>query len=421
MIAERDRSNQQLDEKVRERTRELESARALAEKANRAKSEFLANMSHELRTPLHAILGMSDILSRRIHGPLEPGQLESLRIVEESGKHLLALINDILDLSKIEAGQITLDLNPINVRTLAETSLRMVRDTARKKGIRLDCEIDEGVVEFVGDMRRLKQVLVNLLSNAVKFTPEGGSVALRLRADDKRENLEISVSDTGIGIAAEDLPRLFQPFVQIDSLLSRKYEGTGLGLFLVKRLVELHKGTVRAESEIGKGSRFGATIPLTLRCPSLQPRPRLPREGAPVFSKSPLVLLAEDNSANVQVVQAYLERSGCRVIHTDNGRSAIELALKRQPSLILMDVQMPVLDGLEATLRLTQDPRTREIPIVCVTAFAMKEDRDRCIEAGARDYLSKPFSLPDLLKIMVRLLPDYAVVEETDRAAPSER
>lgn len=418
MIAERDLSNQKLDEKVRQRTRELESARALAEKANKAKSEFLANMSHELRTPLHAILGMTDILAREIQGPLTPAQAESLRIVEESGRHLLALINDILDLSKIEAGQIALELHPVNVRTLAETSLRLVRDSARKKNIRLECQLDDRLVEFVGDMRRLKQVLVNLLSNAVKFTPEGGCVTLSATSDPKTGRLVYTVTDTGIGIAPEDLSKLFKAFVQIDSVLSRKYEGTGLGLFLVRRLVELHHGTVSVESTLGQGSRFSVSLPLAhAEAPTL-PSPALTRPTPNAFVRSPLVLLAEDNTANVRVVQSFLERSGCRVIATGNGREAVELALRRLPAIVLMDVQMPELDGLEATRRISHDPRTKDIPVVCVTAFAMQEDRERCLEAGARGYLSKPFSLPELLETLVRFLPEYTTPNTLDNPGP---
>ena len=426
-INERDISNrrlletlQQMDEKVRERTLELEAARSLAEKANSAKSEFLANMSHELRTPLHAILGMAELLVRGIHGPLNAGQTECARLVEESGKHLLALINDILDLSKIEAGQITLDLQPVGLRALSDASFRMIRDTARRKKINLELEIDEQVVEIIGDMRRLKQIIVNLLSNAVKFTPEGGKVGLRIIQDADRKNIDFNVWDTGIGIDSKDMSRLFQSFVQIDSVLARRYEGTGLGLALVKRLAELHGGSVIVESEPGKGSQFIVRIPLHIQAPvpipsvSAESKPKLPK-----FVRFPLVLVAEDNIANVKVLSSFLEKSGCRILHASTGTQAVELALKKAPDIILMDVQMPEMDGIEATRRISQDPRTKEIPIICVTALAMPKDMEACLEAGARAYVSKPYEMYDLLQKIVRLMPDLVAASSNPSNASS--
>ncbi|MFA5265321.1 MAG: ATP-binding protein, partial [Opitutaceae bacterium] len=413
-IGERDLSSQtlrdllqQLDDKVRERTVELEAARSGAEKANSAKSEFLANMSHELRTPLHAILGMSELLIRGVHGPLNQGQIECARLVEESGKHLLALINDILDLSKIEAGQITLDVQPVSLRALSDASMRMVRDAARRKKLVLDIELDERIVEIMADMRRMKQILVNLLSNAVKFTPEGGKVGLRILLDEKARCIEFNVWDTGIGIEEKDVARLFQSFVQIDSVLARRYEGTGLGLALVKRLAGLHGGQVGLESHPGAGSRFWVRIPqdiiVSVPVPS---RGEEARDKLPNFTKYPLVLVAEDNLANFRLVSAFLERTGCRLLHAPTGKVAVEIALKKLPDIILMDVQMPEMDGIEATRCLSHDPRTKEIPIICLTALAMPQDRDACLEAGARAYLSKPYEMRELLATMIRLAPD---------------
>ncbi len=415
-IGERDLSNSrlrellaQLDEKVRERTQQLEIARSISERANSAKSEFLANMSHELRTPLHAILGMSELLTRGIHGPLATGQEECLRLIDESGRHLLALINDILDLSKIEAGQITLELQPVMVRSLCDASIRMVRDVARRKKLHLQLEIDDRVVEIMADPRRLKQILVNLLSNAVKFTNEGGQVGLRIHPDPAGSHVVLTVWDTGIGIAATDLPRLFQSFVQIDSQLARRFEGTGLGLALVKKLAELHGGDVLVESEPGKGSSFNVRIPLAPLAPVAPPAIRpLGADTPPRFRRAPFALIAEDNATNVRILGEYLSRFGWRLIFATTGTQAVDLASRRLPDIVLMDVQMPEMDGIEATRRLARDPRTAHIPIVCVTALAMPEDREACLAAGARAYLSKPYEMAELLRVMAGLLPDLA-------------
>ena len=415
-IQERDQSNQQmrelltqLDHKVQERTTQLELARESAERANAAKSEFLANMSHELRTPLHAVLGMAELLDRGVSGELTLEQRESVRLIEESGRHLLALINDILDLSKIESGQLTLNLQPVNVRQLSDASVRMVREPAQKKGIDLQLQIDDSVTEIPGDARRLKQILSNLLSNAVKFTPEGGRVQLRISATEDRQQIEFRVIDTGIGIEASKLPLVFLPFFQIDSQLARRYEGSGLGLALVKRLTELHHGTVTVSSQPGTGSEFVVCLPLHVEMAVKTPPPfERDQQPLPRFVIAPLVLVAEDNTANARMLAALLERIGCRVLHAPDGERVISLAVRRHPDLILMDVQMPGLDGLEATRRLMADPRTVDIPIICLTALAMPQDRAACLAAGAKDYLSKPVEMGSLATAIARLLPEKA-------------
>jgi signal transduction histidine kinase len=258
----------ELEERVAERTAELSgtAGRLLAanvdlEKAARLKDEFLASMSHELRTPLNAILVLSENLEENVYGPVTDKQLKSLKTIRESGQHLLALINDVLDLAKIGAGKVELVLNLVSVQDICKASLRLIGPAAAKKGLTTSLDLDPTVSTLTVDGRRLKQMLGNLLSNAAKFTPEGGAIGLEVAGDRRNGVVRFTVWDTGIGIAQEDQPRLFQLFVQLDAWLSRQFEGTGMGLTLVKRLVELHGGTATVESELGKGSRFTITLP----------------------------------------------------------------------------------------------------------------------------------------------------------------
>ncbi len=281
---ENDRVLRDLDAKVKERTRELQDAMLLAESTNRAKSEFLANMSHELRTPLNAIIGFSEALLSGIYGPVHERHKEYLNDILVSGENLLSLINDILDLSKIESGSMNLEPRQFSLRELIKSSAGMFKEKMVKHNIRLDCGMDEGPDEILADQRKLKQIMVNLLSNAIKFTPDGGTIRVTarrvkdtgsgsqnregrgvgqgaLRVEPNGDFVEISVEDTGIGIAEEDIPKLFQSFQQLESPYRKKYEGTGLGLFLTKRLVELHGGKIRVKSERGKGATFTFSIP----------------------------------------------------------------------------------------------------------------------------------------------------------------
>lgn len=251
-----------LAQRVAERTAELSAANAELAQAARLKDEFLANMSHELRTPLNAILGLSEGLQEQLYGPLNEKQLKYLQTIEESGRHLLALINDILDLSKIGAGKLILQLEPVLISQVCHTSLRLISQNAQAKNLQVEFEsnVDPAAV-ILADERRLKQILVNLLSNAVKFTPTGGTIGLKVQDDRTRPALLFTVWDTGIGIAPEALARLFKPFVQLDSSLARRYEGTGLGLSLVARLTQMHGGEVTVQSEPGQGSRFTVSLP----------------------------------------------------------------------------------------------------------------------------------------------------------------
>ena len=393
----------------------LRAANDSLARAARLKDEFLAAMSHELRTPLNAVLGFSEVLMEGVHGAMNEKQLRALTNISESGRHLLSLINDLLDLSKIEAGKERLVMDTVYLDSLCATSLQFVRTQAAKKNLRLNLAVDPGVETLQGDERRLRQILVNLLTNAVKFTPEGGQVGLTVQPAPDGQHVCLTVSDTGIGISPENQAKLFQPFVQLDSKLSRQYSGTGLGLSLVQRLAELHGGRVQLESTLGQGSRFTIILPrqmagtpspavtATMAPATPAPARAVPPPVAPVAVASrPVVLLAEDNPMNRETIVTYLTAKGFCVVTAENGEDAVRQAQAIQPALILLDIQMPGMDGLEATSILKSRPGTARTPIIALTALAMSGDRERCLAAGADDYMSKPVNLRELAATVTR-------------------
>jgi PAS domain S-box-containing protein len=389
----------ELEMRVEERTIELV-------RANRTKDEFLANMSHELRTPLTGVLGFSETLLGGVQGPINEKQSRSLEMIYSSGQHLLGLINDILDVSKIESGKFELKLDNISVNDLCQSSLVFIKQLAQKKSINVEYSPTSTASRIFADPKRLKQVLVNLLNNAVKFTPEKGKVTLEVQADAKAGQIQFSVTDTGIGITLEDLQKLFKPFVQLDSSLSRQYEGTGLGLNLSKKLVELHGGSIGVESEAGKGSRFYFTIPTqTLNVPIVEERQVVQHQTTnKPRGENRRILLVEDNAINMMVTSDYLKDRDYQVTEARNGMEAMEQALQQKPDLILMDIQMPGMSGLEAISRLRATPEFASVPIIAFTALAMPGDRERCLEAGATEYLAKPVSMKYLSEMIENLL-----------------
>ncbi|WP_129670841.1 PAS domain S-box protein [Candidatus Chloroploca sp. Khr17] len=529
-----------LARRVDARTADLSRTNLELARAVRAKDDFLANMSHELRTPLNAILALSEGLLEQLRGPLNERQQASLRNIEVSGRHLLALINDILDLSKVEAGRMDLQPETLLVSDICEASMVFVKELANKKQIQLHMQINEPQARVEADPKRLKQILVNLLSNAVKFTLSGGRVSLCVEAQAGEGAIRFAVEDTGIGMEPEGIAQLFKPFMQLDSSLSRQHEGTGLGLALVRRLVELHGGSVTVTSEPGKGSCFTVALPypplptvparlptksadapasdelrsalviedsetageqiaryleelnihaviygrgvgaveqvarlhpdvifLDLQMPEqsgweilaqlkadpvlhvipviiisvvddrvsglaagaaeylVKPisretlrralgvavhKPQAPREAV-VIASAPArrpsathILMAEDNEVNIVALGDYLQDKGYRLSVARNGREALDLAAETPPDLVLMDIQMPELDGLEAIRQLRADPTFTLTPIIALTALAMPGDRERCMEAGASEYLTKPVSLRGLVETIERLL-----------------
>jgi PAS domain S-box-containing protein len=398
----------QLAKRVEERTADLSRANSNLARALRVKDEFLANMSHELRTPLNAILGLSESLGEQVAGPLNEKQQKYLNTINESGHHLLSLINDILDLAKIEAGQITLDINKVDVNAVCQASLRMIKQLAQKKNQEVLFDIDSNVGWMWADERRLKQMIVNLLSNAVKFTPESGELGLEVHGDEAANRVLITIWDKGIGISDQDMDRLFKPFVQLDSGLAREATGTGLGLALVAQMARLHGGSVSVESQVGGGSRFTILLPWEPAI-AVDASTRLRNTGKfraidTTVTNRPTILVVEDTREVVMMLVDYLEMSGFKMITAQDGTDGIQQAKLFHPNLILMDVMMPGMDGFETARRLRLDPEFRDTPIIALTALAMPSDRQRCLDAGMDEYISKPVNLKALVKLIQSIL-----------------
>ncbi len=367
--------------------------------AGRLKDEFLAGMSHELRTPLNGIIGLAQILEMGTAGELQGKQLEFVKQIHVSGNHLLSLINDVLDLAKIEADTVDLDLGRVDLDVVIAQAVDMVRSQADVKGISVDVRSQPDVV-IRADDRRLRQVLLNLLGNAVKFTPAGGSIGIRGQMEGAE--VRIDVWDTGIGIAPEHQHRLFKPFQQVRSSLDREHGGTGLGLSLSQRLVELQGGRIDFTSDVGKGSTFSVWFPARVDTGTRAAAVRPPDPSRQM--ESPLVVVAEDNDVNRMLLTEHLRARGWRIAEARNGLEAVEQVTSLRPDVVLMDVQMPGLDGLEATRRLKSAEATNPIPIVAITALAMRGDEERCLAAGCDAYVSKPVKLAQLDEVLARVV-----------------
>jgi CheY-like chemotaxis protein/anti-sigma regulatory factor (Ser/Thr protein kinase) len=473
-------------------------------------------MSHELRTPLNSILGVSEVLETGTYGELSAKQQDGIRTIINSGQHLLSLITDVLELKKNEAGYGAIDTRPLSCEDIGLASMALVGDTTKEKQVAFETIVSEATAWVRADERYLKQILVNLLGNAVKFTPDGGSVTLEIRASADTTMVDFIVSDTGIGISEEDLQRVFLPFVQVDSALSRNYGGTGLGLALVSRFVDLHGGRILVESELGKGSQFTVSIPraeppadekaqsrdeppkvMTVEiqdemtkmfvqlgarvdhqqtggnalenvevilpdviainsplpdmsslefmrrlkeCPATRQTPlvfatsddagaasrqttadilltkplalqsmrnALQQLVARPTAKTPttgnqtgLVLIVEDNPANIPHLKDFLVFKGHAVEIATNGQAGIEMAQSLKPDVVLMDIQMPGMSGLTAIEEIRRDSDLDHVKVVAVTAHAMEEDRRRCMEAGANEYIAKPYQLSSLYEMI---------------------
>jgi PAS domain S-box-containing protein len=393
------------------------------EDASRMKSEFLANMSHELRTPLNAIIGFSEVLSDGLLGDMTDKQRKFIGDIFKSGKHLLSLINDILDLSKVEAGKMLLDLDPVDVSSLLRNSLSIVKGQAAARHVRLDMRAPDRLGFMNADARKVKQIVYNLLSNAVKFTAEGGDVILRAdrvsRADvgvltrtwpgrtfplaesEFSEFLRVTVIDNGIGISPEGLEHLFKPFSQVDSGLARKFEGTGLGLAMVKLLVDLHGGAVAVESAVGQGSCFTVWIPIRAPQDADRPKPKAPPPArGERRSGSRTALVVESNYKSAELIRVQLEAEGFKVLHAATAEGAITLAEREPLAVITLDIMMPGVDGWAFLKRLKDIPATRLVPIVIISILA---DPTKGFALGAAAVMQSPVSRQELSDCLVEL------------------
>jgi signal transduction histidine kinase/ActR/RegA family two-component response regulator len=384
---------------------EAKKARAAAESANKTKGYFLANMSHEIRTPMNAIIGIAEMLDTEEFSKDE--QKRYNQIIIKSAESLLATINDILDLSKVEAGKMELDKGTIDLAQIIKDTLEVFEISTSNRSIILGCSIDQALPKYLqGDAVKIRQILVNLIGNSVKFTKEGKvDILLRyLGSKDGKNAIEITVKDTGLGIPADKLDVIFDNFKQADSSTTRKYGGTGLGLSIVKSLIELMDGSIRVESELGEGSRFIISLELEdAAALDILEESTVPRDSDLSGLK---LLIAEDNSINREIIGLYLKKLGCDYDIVENGRLAVESFEKGQYDMVLMDVQMPEMDGLEAAriIRNKERDTGSKIPIIALTASAMVEDIDKCLAAGMDAHISKPLKVDKLREAIDKIL-----------------
>jgi signal transduction histidine kinase/ActR/RegA family two-component response regulator len=396
-----------LDQSGREQQQaiaELIQAREESEQANRAKSDFLAMMSHELRTPMNGVLGMLQLLETT---SLNDEQNEYAALATESTEHLLKVINDILDFSRIERGALELEAIPFSLLELLQGSVQVFQHSAQQRGLQLLLETQPGLdqLEVRGDPTRIRQILVNLIGNALKFT-EDGHIRVETRwqkLDDQVLWFTCAVQDSGIGIDDERLEHMFDAFQQADTSISRRYGGTGLGLPIARTLAERMGGTLRAESQLGRGSVFTLEIPLPFLACS---KPVQSSDNQSLGSgDGQAVLLVEDNPVNQTVIEAMLRSLGYQVSLVGDGQQAVQNCSRHDYAAILMDCRLPLMDGYEATRQIRQFQQCQQVPIIALTANALQGDREACLEAGMNDYLAKPFKRADLQRILLRWLP----------------
>jgi signal transduction histidine kinase/FixJ family two-component response regulator len=392
------------DEKILDaRTKELVDTNLQLQEANRGKSRFLSSMSHELRTPLNAVLGFADLLKGKFFGMLNDKQFGYVNQIEKSGQHLLALINELLDIAKIDSGTAELRLEEFDPREYLIGTVELMQPQFDKKELDVSVSHDPSLAIMTGDRRRCNQIMLNLLSNAIKYTPEKGKIKIRFLQHEGQA--KFMVSDTGIGIEPEEREKIFSEFHQADRARDENLGGIGIGLALTRRLVEMHGGEIGVTSVLGKGSTFWFTLPLKpLEADSPQVKEATTAALDREFSGKN-ILIAEDNDVNLAMIMDMLSTCDHKVTVARNGQQAIDLAVANKPDLILMDLKMPVMDGLEATRALRKKTGFREIPIIGLTASAGEEAKEKCLEAGCTEHLSKPIQSKELFESIARLIP----------------
>jgi signal transduction histidine kinase/DNA-binding NarL/FixJ family response regulator len=455
-----------IESRVAERTRELEAARVeleaksrQIEEVDRLKNAFIANMSHEIRTPLNSVLALTQLLREGVAGPLTVDQRKYLQVIERNGRGLLHLINDVLDLSRIEAGHVEMDTEDLNLAPHVESVVEALAPLAAGKNIDLAVNLPPDLPEARGDPDRFRQILTNLIGNAIKFTDDGGQVIVGAEA--QPETVVVVVTDTGVGIPDVYREKVFQEFYQVDQTLVRRQGGTGLGLAIARRLARLMGGDITVESVVSRGSRFSIKLPRASGVHREGPEPAAPEvspastaepparrgAGAPVppttqsanpASPSGLpgaapeamglpatVLVVEDNEDNLFTLRQILARRRLEIVTATNGRQAIERCRRQPPpDLVIMDVQMPGMTGLQATGAIRALPGCADLPIVALTAQAMKGDRERILAAGCDEYLAKPVQPNELISVIDRLLrpagPDATISPRAGSPAPEK-
>jgi|GEM_PF-3364386 len=397
--------NENLKAEILERVQmegELQKAVNAAQAANKAKSAFLANMSHELRTPLNGILGFSDLLKAQFFGPLNEKQIEYVSQIDYAGKHLLAIINDILDISKIDAGSAELQLEEFSAQDFMEATLAMVRVQFKKKEYETEIKCDPNLRTIYADRRKLRQILLNLLSNAGKFTPPKGKISIIAEVD--AGSALISVQDSGIGISKEEQSKIFSEFYQVQKVRDEALGGTGIGLALSKRLIQMHGGQIGVESEPDKGSRFWFKLPLKSKEPSPGFASTTKDSESLQYVYGRKILVAEDSDSNISLILDMLKIHDHSVSLAKTGQEAIDLAISTEPELIFMDLKMPVLDGFEATRRLRTLPKFSKTPILALTASLDVVSKQDCLTSGCDEVVSKPIESKELFRILFKYL-----------------